>query len=80
MFPQCKFCTCLLCVSSRALLEFNCSLVEFVNNYVLFVSVSTADPPVKTVRKFLHLLEHSDADFEEELGTFSVCNDKRVPF
>ena len=27
------------------------------------------DPPVKTVRKFLHLLEHSDADFEEELGT-----------
>lgn len=32
-------------------------------------SVSMQDPPVKTVRKFLHLLEHSDADFEEELGT-----------
>ena len=30
--------------------------------------VSMQDPPVKTVRKFLHLLEHSDADFEEELG------------
>ena len=28
------------------------------------------DPPCKTVRKFLHLLEHSDADFEEELGNF----------
>ena len=26
------------------------------------------EPPVRTVRKFLHLLEHSDADFEEELG------------
>ena len=26
------------------------------------------DPPCKTVRKFLHLLEHSDADFGEELG------------
>ncbi|XP_058972434.2 ras GTPase-activating-like protein IQGAP1 [Pocillopora verrucosa] len=29
--------------------------------------ISMQDPPVKTVRKFLHLLEHSDADFEEEL-------------
>lgn len=31
------------------------------------------DPPVKTVRKFLHLLEHSDADFEEELGIYQKC-------
>lgn len=29
--------------------------------------ISMQDPPCKTVRKFLHLLEHSDADFEEEL-------------
>ncbi|PFX34390.1 Ras GTPase-activating-like protein IQGAP1 [Stylophora pistillata] len=30
--------------------------------------ISMQDPPVKTVRKFLHLLENSDADFEEELN------------
>ncbi|XP_031561536.1 ras GTPase-activating-like protein IQGAP1 isoform X2 [Actinia tenebrosa] len=29
--------------------------------------ISMQDPPVKTVRKFIHLLQHSDADFEEEL-------------
>lgn len=36
---------------------------------IFLLTVSMQDPPVKTVRKFLHLLEHSDADFEEELGT-----------
>lgn len=39
---------------------------------VFLLTVSMQDPPCKTVRKFLHLLEHSDADFEEELG---ICID-----
>ncbi|EDO31617.1 predicted protein, partial [Nematostella vectensis] len=35
------------------------------NDYKKLITMQ--DPPVKTVRKFLHLLQHSDADFEEEL-------------
>lgn len=40
----------------------------------LFFTVNSQDPPVKIVRKFLHLLDQSDVDFAEELGelTFSV--------
>jgi hypothetical protein len=30
--------------------------------------VSSQDPPIKIVRKFLHLLDQSDVDFGEELG------------
>ena len=37
------------------------------------------DPPVKTVRKFLYLLEHSDADFEEELGEQHMFIDHQIP-
>ena len=40
-------------------------------NFILLVNLK--DPPVKIVRKFLHLLDQSDLDFEEELGT-SVNN------
>ncbi|XP_048583306.1 ras GTPase-activating-like protein IQGAP1 isoform X2 [Nematostella vectensis] len=35
------------------------------NDYKKLITMQ--DPPVKTVCKFLHLLQHSDADFEEEL-------------
>ena len=44
-----------------------CLSVHFYTSYFSCV-VSMQDPPVKTVRKFLHLLQHSDVDFEEELG------------
>ena len=55
-------------------IRFNTFLLYFHLKLIVFKclfcchKVSMQDPPCKTVRKFLHLLEHSDADFEEELG------------
>ena len=51
----------------------NLSEQEEERNFLLslarFVVLVSADrPPVETVRKFLHLLDHSDLDFSEELG------------
>ena len=33
-----------------------------------------ANPPLSVVRKFVHLLDASDNDYAEELGTFYMDN------
>ena len=35
-------------------------------------SVNSQNPPIKIVRKFLHLLDQSNVDFEEELGKYVI--------
>lgn len=47
----------------------NCSpvLVVLDSPNVLPHTVSADDPPMAVVRKFVHLLDHSDQDFQEEL-------------
>ena len=41
-------------------------------NFKPFFIVNSQNPPIKIVRKFLHLLDQSSVDFEEELGKEAV--------
>ena len=34
--------------------------------------MNSQNPPIKIVRKFLHLLDQSNVDFEEELGKYVI--------
>lgn len=44
---------------------YTCKL--FPKLQILFLTVNADDPPMAVVRKFVHLLDHSDQDFQEEL-------------
>ncbi|XP_075893447.1 ras GTPase-activating-like protein IQGAP1 [Nelusetta ayraudi] len=37
--------------------------------------ISAEDPPMAVVRKFVHLLDHSDQDFQEELEVMRLCEE-----
>lgn len=50
-----------------------CSLVTWIFVSFLFsLSVNAEDPPMIVVRKFVHLLDQSDQDFQEELDLMKM--------
>ena len=64
--------------------------VSFLSFLTLCIHLLVAlqDPPVRTVRKFLHLLENDHIDFSEELGMSCLvlyviirltCHNVRIP-
>ena len=60
-----------LCVSvPKSTCKIQCKIAvehDFCN-FEPFFLVNSQNPPIKIVRKFLHLLDQSNVDFEEELG------------
>ena len=37
-------------------------------SYIVFSAVHGEEPPLNVIRKFVHLLDMSDIDYEEEIG------------
>lgn len=58
---------------NKKTVNFKCVYLQTVSNkkntklQILFLTVNADDPPMAVVRKFVHLLDHSDQDFQEEL-------------
>ena len=46
----------------------NCVCMFYFKVYIFNFSVYEPNPPLNVVRRFVHLLDTSDADYAEELG------------